>query len=175
MLLAMAAATEFCQALDVLNVTQIRAAQLFGVTPRHIRRWRSGDRHLPHAVGIVCRLLAAGAVTVDQIEKAIASVPARTNGGAKLAPRLVAPTPEQSVPAAALAVCALEPNACRWPCGDPKDPRFRFCGRPAAKGAYCEEHTAAAYMPRSRHDVVRQPKGPAVADHEARKLNGARG
>ena len=59
-----AATTEFRAALDALNITQRRAAKLFNVTSRHIRRWRSGDRRLPHAVAIVCNLLTMGVVTI---------------------------------------------------------------------------------------------------------------
>ena len=44
-----AAATEFRETLDAIDITQRHAARLFGVSPRHIRRWRSGSRRLPHA------------------------------------------------------------------------------------------------------------------------------
>ena len=64
-----AAATEFRETLDAIDITQGHAARLFGVSPRHIRRWRSGSRRLPHAVAIVIRLLAMKAVTTTQIEQ----------------------------------------------------------------------------------------------------------
>ena len=146
------AKTEFGAAIAALGITQHRVARLFGVGPRSIRRWQDGDRRVPCGVSIVVRLLACGAVTVDQVE-AVVAIPARTNGSAKLeppAPLLVAPAPEQSprrAEAAALAdpglttvekVVALAPGACRWPCGDPARPDFRFCGGPVARGPYCE-------------------------------------
>jgi hypothetical protein len=48
-----AAATEFRVALGAFNITQRRAAKLFNVTPRHIRRWQHGDRNVPHTVSLV--------------------------------------------------------------------------------------------------------------------------
>lgn len=150
------AKTEFGAAIAALGITQQRVARLFGVGPRSIRRWQDGDRRVPSGVSLVVRLLACGAVTVDQVE-AVVAIPARTNGGAKLeppAPLLVAPAPEQSAEAAALAdpdlttvekVVALAPGACRWPCGDPARPDFRFCGDPVARGPYCKHHRAMAY------------------------------
>src|SRR5262249_4979631 len=150
-----AAATEFRAALDALNITQRHAAQLFAVNPRHIRRWRSGDRRVPHAVGIVLRLLAMGAVTIDQIEQAAVPALARTNGSAQpeppreaavplaslaSSPRTNGAEPEPLAPLeevpAALAVCALAPKTCCWPLGDPQRPGFHFCGAVTEKGPY---------------------------------------
>lgn len=156
------AADEFRETRDALGLTQHRVAQLFGVGPRSIRRWQRGDRRIPRGVGIVLRLLAAGVVTISQIEQAAVPIPARTNGGPKpesLAPLPVAPAPEQPTLARAEAttlaapglttaekVLALTPEACRWPCGDPGCPDFHFCGSPVAKRPYCEHHRAMAYM-----------------------------
>jgi hypothetical protein len=156
------AGTEVREILGALGIAQHRVAQLFTVTPRSVRRWQSGDRHIPCGVNIVLRLLAAGAVTVAQVEQAAVPVPARTNGSAKPgppAPLLVEPAPEQSAltraKAATLAdpglttaekVCALTPEACCWPCGDPGHPDFHFCGSPVAKRPYCEHHRTMAYV-----------------------------
>lgn len=52
----------------------------------------------------------------------------------------------------------LPPRACRWPIGDPRDPAFGFCGRPAAGGPYCVAHAAVAY------------RGPGVKVAELAKL-----
>ena len=162
-----AAATEFRETLDAIDITQRHAARLFGVSPRHIRRWRSGSRRLPHAVAIVIRLLAMKAVTTTQIEQvavppikspreaavppASLASPARTNGNAKPGPPApLKEAPEQSVLAraktAALAICALTPEICHWPVGDPQCSDFRFCSRPAAAPPYCNEHRIAAHM-----------------------------
>ena len=155
------AATEFRATLDALGIAQHRVAQLFGVGERNIRRWRAGDRRVPCGVGIVLRLMACGAVTIDQVEQAAVAIPARTNGGAKPeppAPLPGAPAPEQSAAAPAEAVAltdpglttaekvvALAPDACRWPRGDPGHPDFRFCGSPVTERPYCEHHHALAY------------------------------
>ena len=91
------AAIEFCEMLGALGLAQQHVAELFGVGLRNVRRWRSGDRRIPHGVGIVLRLLAAGTVTVAQVEQA--AVPARANSGVKVEPLaslLVDPAPEQS-------------------------------------------------------------------------------
>ena len=64
-----AAATEFARTLDMLDVTQLRIARLFGTTPRTIRRWRDGTRRTQRGVDIVLRLLAAGAITVAQSKR----------------------------------------------------------------------------------------------------------
>jgi hypothetical protein len=148
------------ETLGTLGIAQHRVAQLFGVAPRSIRRWQYGDRRIPCGVGIVLRLLAAGTVTVAQVEQAAVPVPARTNDRAKpapLAPLLVEPASEQSAPAGAKAatladpgltiaekVFALTPKACRWPYGDPGHPHFRFCGSPVVAKPYCEHHRTAA-------------------------------
>jgi len=78
-----ATATELRATLAELGIAQGHAARLFSVSPRHIRRWRSGDRRLPHGVGIVLRLLATEAVTLDQVEQAALPAPAQANGDAE--------------------------------------------------------------------------------------------
>jgi hypothetical protein len=155
------AATELCKTFGVLGLSQRRIAQLFGVGPRSVRRWQHGDRRVPCGVDIVLRLLAAGAVTVAQVEEAAAPVPARINGSVRLEPfasLLGDPAPEQSALAPTKAVtladpdlttaekvCAHTSKACRWPCGDPEQPDFHFCGNPVAEKSYCALHRAIAY------------------------------
>lgn len=44
-------------------------------------------------------------------------------------------------------VIDLSAHTCRWPVGDPKEPGFHFCGKPAIPGKpYCPEHAAIAYV-----------------------------
>jgi hypothetical protein len=158
-----AAVTEFGAALTTLGIKQRSAARWFGTSERNIRRWSSGDRRTPPAVGIVLRLLNAGAVTAAQVEKAAAGpVPARTNGHAK--PEPPAPLEPTPVPAHAdpgsttvAALLALREASCRWPIGDPRCPDFRFCGRATVREPYCEAHRAAAHMP--------QPSSKTVSAH----------
>jgi len=150
------AATELRTTLDALGIQQRHLAQLFAVNPRTVRHWRYGDRRLPHAVGIVCNLLAMEVVTVEQVEAA-APVPARTNDSVKSEPSAV-PAPKQSASArtemgaftglnpAAAAVVALSPKSCRFPLGDLQDRDFRFCGASVVAEPYCERHRAMAYL-----------------------------
>jgi len=148
-------AAEFRATLGALNITQTRIARLFNVTTRHVRRWQHGDRNVPHTVGLVVNLLAAGVITVSQAEAAV-PVPVRTNGNAKGEPPVV-PAPKQSASAcaevaafadlspAALAILALEPAGCRWPLGDPQGD-FCFCADLVVEPPYCERHRKQAYL-----------------------------
>ena len=148
-------AIEFCGMLGALGFAQQRVAQLFGVGTREVRRWKSGTRRVPHGVGVVLRLLAAGVVTVEQVEQAAVPVPAWMNGNAGLEPPaslLGDPAPEaatlvDSSLTTAEKVCALTSNACRWPCGDPEHPDFHFCGDSVVKKPYCDHHRAMAFWP----------------------------
>jgi hypothetical protein len=84
---------------------------MFGVRPRSVRRWQHGDRRVPRGVGIVLRLLAAGVITVDQVEQAAIPIPVRTNGSAKSeppAPLLVEPAPAQAALARAEAATTTD-------------------------------------------------------------------
>lgn len=173
------AATEFRATLGALGIAQHRLATLFGVGPRSVRRWQYGERRVPRGVAIVIRLLAAGAVTIAEVEQA--AVPVQTNGNAKPelpAPLLGEPAPEQSalapVKAATLTnpdmttaekVRALASGVCCWPCGDPGRPDFHFCGSPVVTRPYCERHRAMAYAapPTSSRQVSRNDANDALA------------
>jgi len=140
-----AVATEFHKTINALGLPQNRLAQLFNVGARSIRRWRDGARRVPRGVDLVIRLLAAGTVTVAQVEAAAVSIPAaRTNGGSQPGP---AAAPEIAAPTTAEKIYRLAAGCCHWPIGDPKNSDFRFCGRPTTRGAYCEEHNIKAYLP----------------------------
>jgi transcriptional regulator with XRE-family HTH domain len=139
------AAIEFRETLGALGLSQVHVAKLLGVRPRHLRRWRCGERRIPHGIILVMRLLTAGYITVDQLEE----VAARVNGNAGPA------TPaDPGSTTTAEKIVALLPNACRWPIGDPgadgaDSHAFRFCGRPAVVGhSYCDLHRARAYRER---------------------------
>ena len=162
-------AVEFRATLDALGLAQYRIARLFDVGARSVRRWRHGDRRVPRGVDIVLRLLAAGVITIDQVEQAAIPIPARTNGHAGPEPPVfpfVEPVPAQAAltrveattvansnPTTAEKVFTLSAGACRWPYGDPRRPDFRFCGNPTVAGPYCEQHCAAAYV----HDASIRP------------------
>ena len=78
--------TEFGAAIAALDIARHHAARLFGVGERSIRRWQAGARRVPCGVNIVLRLLAAGCVTIAQVEQAAIPIPAQTNGGTKPEP-----------------------------------------------------------------------------------------
>ena len=67
-----AAVTEFGTALNALEIKQRSAARWFDTSERNIRRWKSGDRRTPPAVGIVFRLLVDRKITVRDVEEAAA-------------------------------------------------------------------------------------------------------
>jgi GcrA cell cycle regulator len=48
----------------------------------------------------------------------------------------------------------LPRGACHWPCGDPHEAGFAFCGRPAKDGPYCSGHAGVAYRPGGRRSVA---------------------
>ena len=59
--MATQATYEFHTTLGALGIA--RVAQLFGVGPRSVRRWRDGDRRVPRGVDILVHLLATGATS----------------------------------------------------------------------------------------------------------------
>lgn len=63
-------ANQFRDALDRLQLSQLGAARLFGADGRTARRWALGERSVPEAVAILLRLLMAGKITTDDIERA---------------------------------------------------------------------------------------------------------
>ena len=154
------ATAKFRAALGALGITQRRAAELFGVEPRSLRRWQSGARHVPRGIGILLNLMAAKVVTITEVEQAAAPLPTRTNGSGAKAARpapLVAPVLEPSASAATFADPDPTPattaqkvyavTGCRWPHGDPGHTDFCFCDRLIARGFYCEEHHRLACLP----------------------------
>jgi GcrA cell cycle regulator len=142
----------------VLSVPRSRVAALFGVSDRAVRRWRDGERRVPRGVDILTRLLAAGVVTIDEVEQAAVRVPAQTNGGAKpelppaplpLEPTAVleqhAPLPFEPAmePSAALVELTSEPSALFAdpvmetlpPVWEALHPDHDLCAVPAAEAA----------------------------------------
>jgi hypothetical protein len=146
----------------MLGIEQCRLAQLFDVSPRCVRRWQRGERHLPRGIAVLLRLLITKTITVEQVEQASVPIPVRMNGHAKALPALLREErpPERTT---AEKVFALALNACRYPIGDPQRPDFRFCGCPSVAGKpYCARHFSMAYAPitRSKHRFIfaKKPK-----------------
>jgi hypothetical protein len=61
---------QFSAALDRLGLSQLGAARLFGVDGRSARRWVAGERAVPETVAILLRLMLAGKITADDVERA---------------------------------------------------------------------------------------------------------
>jgi GcrA cell cycle regulator len=104
----------------------------------------------------------------------VAAVPAATAAPSAPVPSLavervtaIAPLPPlplaDGTPATIL---TLRDTMCKWPIGDPADPKFAFCGRKADCGPYCTEHAQVAFQParkrearKSEYDYVRRIAG----------------
>jgi hypothetical protein len=156
------AAIEFRAMLGALGLAQQRVAEIFDVRPRNLRRWRRGDRPIPHGVRILLRLLAIRAVTVAQVEEAAEAVisldAAAASGNPFTVDKVCALKAAISLDTTAAPrklstadkVCALAPRTCRWPIGDPARVDFRFCGASilVENSSYCDRHRATAYHPR---------------------------
>jgi len=52
----------------------------------------------------------------------------------------------------AATVLTLRDSMCKWPIGDPADPKFAFCGRKACSGPYCAEHAKVAFQPARKRE-----------------------
>jgi len=66
----------------------------------------------------------------------------------------------------AATILTLRDSMCKWPIGDPADPKFAFCGRKSSDGPYCSEHAKVAFQPakkrekkKSQYDYVRKIAG----------------
>ncbi len=53
----------------------------------------------------------------------------------------------------AATVLTLRDSMCKWPIGDPADPKFAFCGRKACSGPYCAEHAKVAFQPARKRET----------------------
>ncbi|KCZ53618.1 GcrA cell cycle regulator [Hyphomonas beringensis] len=80
---------------------------------------------------------------------------------------IMAPLPPlQQADGEPASILTLRDSMCKWPIGDPADPKFAFCGRKADCGPYCAEHAKVAFQParkrdtrKSQYDYVRRIAG----------------
>ena len=125
------------------------------------RLWRDGKSasEVARALGGVTRNAVIGKVhRLGLAGRSRPSAPgvarARTR---EPAPRRL-PRPRRACPASTLvapplpeaglaSVVSIRRGQCRWPIGEPEQPGFSLCGRPAVRGAYCAGHAAMAYRP----------------------------
>ena len=82
---------------------------------------------------------------------------------AEKAAMVAALPPQMLADGEAATILTLRDSMCRWPIGDPVDPKFAFCGRKSSSGPYCEEHAKVAFQPpkkrerkKSEYDYVRK-------------------
>lgn len=67
----------------------------------------------------------------------------------------------------------LKPRMCRWPCGDPKEEGFGFCGHNAMPGLpYCPEHAKMAYQAATRNRIFKKEDARPVVVSEKQKAAG---
>ena len=59
--------TQFQNAIDKLDLSQLGTARLIATNPRTVRRWVSGIARVPESVAIILRLLTAGKITVQDV------------------------------------------------------------------------------------------------------------
>lgn len=65
----------------------------------------------------------------------------------------------------------LKPRMCRWPCGDPKEKDFGFCGDHAMAGLpYCAEHAKVAYQAATRNRIFKKPQTSHTNSEAAKKV-----
>lgn len=94
------------------------------------------------------RLRPDGSIVATKISRPVAEV------GLKLADKevLVALPPKPLADGEAATILTLRDSMCKWPIGDPADPRFAFCGRKASGGPYCSEHAKVAFQPAKKRE-----------------------
>ena len=62
-------AKQFQAAIDRLGLSQVGAARLVGADPRTSRKWAAGDNAVPECVAILLRLMLAGKITAEDVNK----------------------------------------------------------------------------------------------------------
>ncbi|KCZ92726.1 GcrA family cell cycle regulator [Hyphomonas johnsonii] len=109
------------------------------------------------------RLMPDGTVTTPA-----AAAPAPTEHARPVErPAMIAPLPPLKLAdGGAATILTLRDSMCKWPIGDPADPKFAFCGRKSDCGPYCAEHAKVAFQParkrdqkKSQYDYVRRIAG----------------
>lgn len=99
---------------------------------------------------------------VEKVVKANVSAPPKSNTDTPAVARKVKEE-VRDIPAGDLYdLMDLQPRMCRWPCGDPKEEGFGFCGSRTIAGIpYCAEHAKLAYQPATRNRLLGTSKDEA--------------
>ena len=110
--------------------------------------WGSGKSasEIADILGDVTRNAVIGKAHRLQLSGRPSPIKSKEVGDSSVA-RKKAPEPEPKE----ATILNLTDHMCRWPIGDPKEPGFRFCGKPTAGPLpYCMEHAKAAYQQPAR-------------------------
>jgi GcrA cell cycle regulator len=109
------------------------------------------------------RLQPDGTVVTPKVAPSTMDAPLRT---AEKAAMVAALPPQKLADGEAATILTLRDSMCKWPIGDPADPKFAFCGRKASSGPYCSEHGKVAFQPakkrerkKTEYDYVRKIAG----------------
>ena len=120
----------------------IRDGKTFSETAKVLKTTRS-------AIASLCKRKNLREVPLTNSER-LARMPSRKK---KLPPPnvIVVQEPSQSgtTNGAGRAVLSLKAHSCRWPIGDPRDARFRFCEKMRDVGVpYCAHHQSMSRVPK---------------------------
>lgn len=109
------------------------------------------------------RIQPDGSVITPKPQRVVAEAPLKQNEKVAM---LAAMPPQPLADGEAATILTLRDSMCKWPIGDPADPKFAFCGRKSTSGPYCSEHAKVAFQPakkrekkKAEYDYVRKIAG----------------
>jgi len=109
------------------------------------------------------RIQPDGSVITPKPQRVVAETVLKPNEKVAM---LSALPPKTLADGEAATILTLRDSMCKWPIGDPADPKFAFCGRKSANGPYCSEHGKVAFQPakkrekkKAEYDYVRKIAG----------------
>jgi GcrA cell cycle regulator len=118
------------------------------------------------------RTLAQGTVAVPAVAAVVKAPAAKASITPPTAAMSAPAAKARTLPPAKLAegghasILTLRDTMCKWPIGDPADPKFAFCGHKTECGPYCAEHAKVAFQParkregrKGEYDFVRRIAG----------------
>lgn len=99
------------------------------------------------------RLQPDGSVITPKVRVSTMDAPLRT---AEKAAMVAALPPQRLADGEAATILTLRDSMCKWPIGDPADPKFAFCGRKSESGPYCSEHGKVAFQPAKKRERTKK-------------------
>jgi len=109
------------------------------------------------------RIQPDGSIVTPKPQRVVAEPDLKPNEKVAM---LAALPPQPLADGEAATILTLRDSMCKWPIGDPADPKFAFCGRKSTCGPYCAEHAKVAFQPakkrekkKSEYDYVRKIAG----------------